>query len=333
MKISFFYILLTAIWVCAFNACVGVEVEIKADTTHEEPVPDMITEYLLGPGDVIEIFYTFMTRPTTKPYRLSVGDSIRLEFQYHAELNRDLTLQPDGKIMLPLKGELIAAGLTPMELDREITKLFSDTFQKPVITVTLLTFNQPVTQFQEAIRSDRRGQGRLLKIRPDGYITFPVIGDVMAAARTLPQLVEIATRKYQEKVENLSISLMLQEANSNLVYVLGEVRKPDFYKMESPTTVSQILSRAGILFETAELTTILVISRTKENKPWGRIFNLEEVLAQANIGNDFLLKQYDVVYVPKTKIDKAGVFVENYVNRLVPRFFRTGVSVVYDLNN
>lgn len=314
-------------------SCIGPKIEIKEDTTYEQPLPETISEYLLGASDILEIFYTFETKPTTKPYRLSVGDAIRVEFIYHAEMNRDLTLQPDGKIILPLKGELDAAGLTPVELNKKITRLYSDTFQDPLVTVTLLEFNQPVVQFQEAIRSDRRGQSRLVTIRPDGFITFPVIDDIKAVGMTVPQLKQVVTRKYQEKIENVAISLMLEKANSNLAYVLGEVRRPDFYRMDTPTSVSQILSRAGIIFETAELTTILVISRSQDNRPVGRLFNFEEVLAQANIGNDFLLKQYDVVYVPKTKITKVNVFVEQYINRIVPDFFRVGIGFSYRLED
>jgi polysaccharide export outer membrane protein len=286
---------------------------------------------LLGPGDLLEIFYTFETKPTTEAYRLAVGDIFRVEFLYHPEMNRNISVLPDGRAILPLKGELKVDGLTPTELDAEITRLFSDTYQEPVVTVTLLEFNQPMVQFQKAIKSDRRGQGRLGKIRPDGYVGFPLIDDIKASGITVPQLLSIVTEKYREKVENVSISLMLEEANSNLVYVLGEVKRPDFYKMDSPTTVSQILSRAQIIVETAEMSSILVISRTRGNQPVGRIFNFEEVLAQANIGKDFLLKQYDVVYVPKTKIERVGVFVEQYVNRLVPRFFRFGVG--YNIND
>lgn len=311
-------------------SCVGPSGVIDSDTVYDQPVPFSPDEYLIGAGDLIEIFYTFETKPTATPYRLAVGDVINVEFQYHPEMNRELNILPDGTVILPQIGSLSAAGQTPMDFKETLTRVFEKTFQDPEITVMLVQYNQPVVQFKEAIRSDRRGQSRLIRVRPDGYITCPLVEDINAAGKTLSQLRDLTTAKYHEKIESINLSLMLEEANSNLVYVLGEVRSPEYYRMDSPTTVSQILARAGIVFETAKLNSIVVISRNKESKPVGRIVNLEDVLGQGNIANDVLLKQYDVVFVPKTSIAKANIFIDQYVNQLVPRLFR---GVGYNFTN
>jgi polysaccharide export outer membrane protein len=303
---------------------------MNIDTVYDQPIPNSTDEYLIGSGDLIEVFYTFETKATTSPYRLAVGDVIKVEFQYHPEMNRELNILPDGTVILPKVGALASAGQTPMEFKETLTQVYKGTFQDPEITVTLVQYNQPIVQFKEAIRSDRRGQSRLIRVRPDGYITCPLIDDIKAAGLTLSQLRQATTASYNEKIESINLSMILEEANSNLAYVLGEVRNPNFYKMESPTTVSQILARAGIVFETAKLSSILVISRNRESKPVGRIVNLEDVLGQANIGNDVLLKQYDIVFVPKTTIARANIFVEQYINQLVPRLFR---GVGYNFTN
>ena len=318
---------------CTFTACVGPNVQIMEDKIYDQPLPVPTSEYLLGPGDLLEIFYTFEVTPSEKPYLLQVGDKIRLEFSYHNELNRDLIVLPDGKIVLPFEGEVAAAGLTPVELNSKITQLFSKRFRDPVVTVTLTQYNQTRIQFQEALRSEGRGQSRSVRIMPDGYVVFPLIDSVKAVGKKVPQLRDIVAQKYSEKLENIDLSLMLSEANSNLVYVLGEVERPDYFKMEAPTTVSQILARSKIRLETAALSTILVISRTEDNRPVGRLFNLNEVLSNGNIRYDFLLKQYDVVYVPKNKITQLGVFVDQYINDLVPSFFRVNLGYGYDLNS
>ena len=79
-------------------------------------------------------------------------------------------------------------------------------------------------EWMRAIKSDRRGQSRLLKIRPDGYITFPVVGDAITAGKRLPKLAEVATLKYQEKVENYVNRLVPRffRTGANFVYDLND---------------------------------------------------------------------------------------------------------------
>lgn len=325
-------ILILILAASGFMACATPDVKIQQDQVYEQgsaslPVP----EYLLGPGDQIEVFFSFATQPTEELYRLAVGDILRVEFNYHKELNRELTVQPDGGLVLPFEGQINVAGLSTTELSVKITHMFSKRFKDPVVTVTLIQFNQARVEFQAAIRSDGRGQSRVVRIRPDGIANFPLIEDIEAAGKTVFQVREAVRQQYNEKLDNIEVSLILAQANSNLVYVLGEVNTPNYFRMDTPTTVSQILARAGVKMASAELSSILVISRNSENNPIGRIFNLEEVLSYGNIGNDFLLRQYDIVYVPQNKITQAGAFVDQYLNSLVPQFFRTTLGFSYDL--
>jgi hypothetical protein len=56
---------------------------------------------------------------------------------------------------------------------------------------------------------------------------------------------------------------------------------------------------------------------------------MDEIIGQGNIGNDIFLKRFDVVYVPKNKIANANVVVDQYINRIVPNFFRLGLNFTY----
>jgi len=321
---------LTILSICL--SCAGPKITIKQNTVYENEIDRSLAEYLLGPGDVMEIIYTFETRTSSKPYTLAIGDVVKVEFFYHPEMTRDLSVLPDGKISLPLRGEIFVEGLTPTELGDKLTDLYSDMFEKPVVTITLLQFDQPLIRFKEAIKSDPQGMAKRIRIRPDGNVTFPILEDIKAAGLSVSQLKQIALEKYKEKIVNIDLTIILQDPRSNLVYVLGEVKKPDYYNMDSPTTVTQILSRAGVNFNTAAINSILVVSRNNENKPVGRIFNLEDVLGSGNIGKDFVLRQYDVVFVPKTTIAKANLFIDQYINQIVPNLFRVNLGFSYLLN-
>ena len=313
-------------------SCIGPNITIKNDTVYEQPIVDVGDEYLLGPGDVVEIIYHTAARPSDQEYILAVSDVVKIEFYYHPEINREISIQPDGKITLPIKGSINAVGLTPSELRIKLAGLYSDTFIDPEITVTPIKYNQAIKQLKEAITTASRGQSKLSSVRPDGYISFPMLGDIRAAGLTLPQLKERLTTEYGKIINNLSLSLVLETVKSNLVYVMGEVRIPGYYVMESPTTVSQIMARAGGFLDSAKTTSIVVVSRDKECRPLGRLVDLDKILGEGNIGNDIVLKQYDVVYVPKSAIAKVDLFVDQYINQLVPRIFRVNLSFGYDIH-
>jgi protein involved in polysaccharide export with SLBB domain len=312
-------------------ACMGPSITIKEETVYNRPLPEPEIPYVLGPGDVIEIIYHIVPQPTQEEYVLAVGDKLFVEVRHHAEVKREVSVRPDGKITLAIKGDIQAAGLTSSRLRENITKTYSDFFRDPIVTVTLVEYNQAINQLKQAITTASRGQSKITTIRPDGYVSFPMLSDIKAAGLTLPEVKSVLESLYAGIIQNLSISLLLEQMKSNLVYVMGEVAKPNFYLMEGPTSLLQVLSRAGGSLNSANLDSVLVVSRNKEKKPVGKIIDVEKILGEANSGLDIVLNQYDVVYVPKTKITEADLFVEQYFNRLIPGLF--GVNAIYRINN
>ncbi|MCD4675482.1 MAG: polysaccharide biosynthesis/export family protein [Desulfobacula sp.] len=300
-------------------SCTGrPEVGISEDVIYERPMPMIEYEYELGPGDVVEIVYHYTPKPDTSEYYLAVGDVLKVEFAYHKSINTRLTVRPDGNVAMPRIGDVHILGLTPKQLQKKLTEIYAPDFKNPVITITMIQYNRAIDHLKKAITTAPRGQSKLTTVRPDGYITFPMLPDIMAKGKTMPELGELATREYAKLIDNLTISLILKVMKANLVYIMGQVEKPDYYLMEGPHTVSQILSRAGGALDTAKLNTVLVISRDKERRPWGRLLDLEKVLSEGNISEDIVLQQYDVVFVPKSKIARMNLFVEQYINRMIP---------------
>lgn len=312
------YIFTTFLLVFFLFSCGSPEVSIKKDVIYNRPMPKQEVEYELGPGDVMEIVYHYTPRPDTNDYYLAVGDVLRVEFAFHPEVNRDLTVTPDGNVSMPQRGDLKVLGLTPSQVQKKVIDLYRDDFIDPVVTITMVEYNRTIDHLKRAITTAARGQSKLTTIRPDGYISFPVIRDVYAKGKTLPELKEIVQREYSQHVDNLTVTLILKELHANLVYIMGEVGAPGYFLMEHFYTVSQLVARAGGLLNTAERSTVLVITRDKKRRPWGRIVNLKHVIEEGDMSQDIVLKQYDVVFVPKSKIARANLFVEQYINNMIP---------------
>jgi len=76
-----------------------------------------------------------------KPYVLGCGDAITVTVWRHEEASTDAVIAPDGKISLPLIGEVSAAGLTVDELNDELNKRYREFINEPHVTVTVREIN------------------------------------------------------------------------------------------------------------------------------------------------------------------------------------------------
>jgi polysaccharide export outer membrane protein len=78
-------------------------------------------------------------RPWEKDeYRLGPGDKLRIEVYKDPQLSQSLQVRPDGKITLPLIGDYLAAGKTPIELRDALTTSLKEYVTNPVVTVIVV---------------------------------------------------------------------------------------------------------------------------------------------------------------------------------------------------
>jgi polysaccharide export outer membrane protein len=134
-------------------------------------------------------------------------------------------------------------------------------------------------------------------VLPDGNISFPLIGEVQAANRTLADLkkeIMIRIVKYAPKEE---VNLEVKQVNSMLVYVIGRVNQPGRFVLNTNVDVLQALSIAGGLNPFAKRTQIKVF-RKEGGKTTILRFNYDEVTDGEKLGQNVTLKRGDVVVVP-----------------------------------
>ena len=74
----------------------------------------------------------------TPDYRMFPGDKLRIEVYRDEQLSQSLQIRPDGKITLPLVGDIRAAGQTPTELRDALTKSLKEYITNPVVTVIVV---------------------------------------------------------------------------------------------------------------------------------------------------------------------------------------------------
>lgn len=74
-------------------------------------------------------------------YRIGVGDVLLVTFWREPEMTGEIVVRPDGKITLPLIKEVSAAGLTPVDLQRQLETAAGKFIQDPNVTVAVRTIN------------------------------------------------------------------------------------------------------------------------------------------------------------------------------------------------
>ena len=80
---------------------------------------------------------------TATDYHLAAGDKLRIDVYKDAQLSQSVQVRPDGKITLPLVGDVAAAGRTPLELRDAISGALKDYITNPVVTVIVVEATAP----------------------------------------------------------------------------------------------------------------------------------------------------------------------------------------------
>ncbi|MGH6878577.1 MAG: XrtA/PEP-CTERM system exopolysaccharide export protein [Rhizomicrobium sp.] len=112
---------------------------------------------------------------TAADYRIGPGDQLNVVVWHNADLSGQVPVRPDGRISIPLVGDVVAAGKTPMALADEIKDKLKPYIKDPLVTVT-------PTQFVGPIARQIRVIGEAVQPRAIPYSSNMTLLDVMIAA-------------------------------------------------------------------------------------------------------------------------------------------------------
>lgn len=158
------------------------------------------------------------------------------------------------------------------------------------------------------------------QIPPDGIIYLPLIGEIKAKGVSLRQIRNQITQGYAKYLVNPQVTLAVTTIKSNKVVVLGEVKQPGMFALETEMTALQAISAANGFTVDAHMGSVLLI-RGDPAKPQLMILNLDTTADIANIGHNVALEKNDVIYVPASHIANAERFFVRLSNILRPFLF------------
>jgi polysaccharide export outer membrane protein len=135
-------------------------------------------------------------------------------------------------------------------------------------------------------------------VRPDGGMSFPLVGDVRASGRTVEQVREQVNERLSKFIPDPAVTIAVKQIGGNRVYVIGKVNRPGEFTFSRPLDVMQVLSMAGGATSFASLDDIQILRRDDSGKQSARRFRYSEVERGRSLDQNILLKSGDTVVVP-----------------------------------
>ena len=132
-------------------------------------------------------------------------------------------------------------------------------------------------------------------IRPDGRISLPLASELEASGKTAAELQAEITVRLSKYVVQPVVNVMVKQVNSLKISVLGEVRRPDVYRIKNRVTVLDAIAMAGGFTDLARPNKVIVLRNTATGPQRIRI-NIKQLVDDDRIA-PFFLRTLDTVYV------------------------------------
>lgn len=250
-------------------------------------------------------------RPT---FRLGPEDELHISVWQNPDLSLNAVVRSDGKISLPLVGELDVSGLQIPELESLLEREYARYVEKPNVTVTVIAANSLKVFITGAVRISTFTAGPL----PSG---FPLRGD----KRLLTALSQVEIQSNADLTETyvvrgdtiipLDLNRLLKDGDTSQnillkpadtvvipaqikeVSVLGEVGTPGQLMVKRRTTLLEALAAAGGVKRETAVLDMAYLARQ------GRILpvNFKRLIDRGDLDQNILLEDKDVIYVPSSK--------------------------------
>jgi polysaccharide biosynthesis/export protein len=135
------------------------------------------------------------------------------------------------------------------------------------------------------------------KIRADGKLSLPMIGEVDAAGKTVVALQNDLSQLYKSQLKNSDVLVTLESAPA-LVVISGAVTKPDKIAFDKPTTVLQAIMQAGGATPFGNMKAVRLI-RTVSGVQQSQVLDLTPIL-RGEPTKPFYVRDGDVIFVPQS---------------------------------
>jgi len=247
-------------------------------------------------------------------FRLGPEYKLHISVWQNPDLSFNALVRSDGKISLPLVGELEVAGLLIPEMESLLKREYARYVEKPNVTVTVIAANSLKVFITGAVRISTFTAGPL----PSG---FPLRGD----KRLLTALSQVEIQSNADLTETyvvrgdaiipLDLNRLLKDGDTSQnillkptdtvviparikeVSVLGEVGTPGQLMVKRRTTLLEALAAAGGVKRETAVLDMAYLARQGRTLP----VNFKRLIDRGDLDQNILLEDKDVIYVPSSR--------------------------------
>lgn len=148
-------------------------------------------------------------------------------------------------------------------------------------------------------------------VRPDGYISFSLIGDVKAAGISPPELSSLIRENLSRLIKDPQVTVIVSGFGSKNVLVLGEVAKPGSYPFKGGTYVLNAISEAGGWKSSAVLSSVMLVRKAFTDATEAHRLDVYALVRRGDFSQNLMLEPGDIIYIPKSFVANIGSFIEN----------------------
>ena len=260
-----------------------------------------------------------------KEFILSPGDSISISVYKHEDLNREITVPPDGIIFFPIAGEIQVKGKSIRDLREIIARDLSEYRVQSLLPGDEVS----VSVFLHG-EYDRK-----FIVPSDGYLFVPNVGEIQTNSKSLREIRQIITEGLSEYVVDPQVMIDIVKSNNlarivdpqvsvevtnfigQRMFILGEVNRPGIYVIETRMSLIEAIAMAGGFTRDADQDSVLLVrSREEEQTPHLVLISLKKYLQGGDDINNPAVRKGDIIFVSRSFIADVELFF-GYFSRII----------------
>ena len=249
-------------------------------------------------------------------YKIGAKDLLEISVFGLDDMNKTVRVSEDGKITLPLLGEVEVEGLTKTELEKKLSQLLEEKYlQNPQVTVFIKEYQSKRVSVLGAVEEpgpyELLGRQTLLQLISQAGGLTKDAGDLIVVIRQVEGNKSTALKISIDGLMlkgDVSLNIPLEAGDiinipvdkDVFIYVFGQVKRPGALKVKKSNilTLLQAIAQAGGFSERASKGKVLIKRTDKDGKEQRLKVNVKHIIKGKK--KDIQLKENDVVIVPET---------------------------------
>lgn len=170
---------------------------------------------------------------------------------------------------------------------------------------------------------------RTLTIAPDGRISIPMAGSIMAAGRTIPWLEQAVRTELAKQLVDPTTAITNRSFAAQNIYVGGQVSQQGTYALSGPIGSLEAIIMAGGFLPSAKTREVAILRRAPNGGLMMRVIDHKRGLKNVrSYADNMQLRRGDIIFVPRTSLSEVGIFVQQ-IRTALP----VDIGLSYNLGN